>query len=435
MIMHFLVALAVAAPGASLADDVTIDNVLSHLRAFQAIADAHGGTRAAGTPGYDASADYVAARLRAAGYTVERQVFRFDQYRELYPARLAVDGKDAGTIATLTYSANGDVTGRPRKVGTGCLNTDFGGFESGAIAVVDRGGCTFATKAANATAAGAGALVVVSPSGLFSGNAGVPQRIPVVGVDSATGATVARGRQVRVTTRTESSRYTTSNVIAQTKSGATDDVVMVGAHLDSVRQGPGINDNGSGSAALLEIALRMADYQPPRAVRFAWWGAEELGLLGSRHYVASLSPEDRAKIKMYLNFDMIASPNHTYGIYDGDDSDRVGSGPGPRGSAEIEQAFVRFFVGRRLPYTSADFSGRSDYRPFIEAGIPAGGLFTGAEAQKSPREAELFGGTAGAPMDPCYHQACDTMKNINTTALDVSADAIATVITEFAWRR
>ncbi len=432
MITHFLAALAVALPGSSLADDVQIDNVLSHLRAFQAISDTYGGTRAAGTPGYDASADYVAARLREAGYTVERQVFRFDHYRELFPGRLLVDGKDVGTVATLTYSADGDVTGHPRKVGAGCMNTDFTDFRSGGIAVVDRGGCTFAAKAANATAAGAGALVVVNPGGSFAGSAGVPQRIPVVGVDATTGAAVAQAHEVRVATSTESSRYTTSNLIAQTPTGSTDDVVMVGAHLDSVQDGPGINDNGSGSAALLEIALRMAAYHPDRAVRFAWWGAEELGLVGSRHYVGSLTPEERAKIRMYLNFDMIASPNYTYGIYDGDDSDRDGAGPGPQGSAEIEQEFVRFFAGRGLPYVGADFSGRSDYGPFVEAGIPAGGLFTGAEEKKSRRDAKLFGGTAGAPLDPCYHQACDTLENIDAVALDVSADAIATVITTFA---
>ncbi|MFE3454091.1 M28 family metallopeptidase [Nonomuraea sp. NPDC059194] len=435
MITHFLVAVAVAAQGTPLADDVKIDNVLGHLQAFQAIADAHGGTRAAGTPGYDASADYVAARLREAGYQVERQEFHFDQYRELSPGRIVVDGKDVGKIGTMIYSGSGDVLGHPRKAGAGCMNTDFAGFGAGEIAVVDRGGCTFAAKAANATAAGAAALVVVNQGDAFAGSASVPQRIPVVGVDAKTGAAVAGGRQMRVTTSTQSARHTTSNVIAQTAWGAPDEVVMVGAHLDSVAEGPGINDNGSGSAALLEIALRLSAYQPTKAVRFVWWGGEELGLLGSRYYVGSLTPEERAKIRMYLNFDMIASPNYTYGIYDGDDSDKVGAGPGPQGSAEIEREFVRFFAERGLPYTGTDFTGRSDYGPFIEAGIPSGGLFTGAEVNKSKREAEIFGGTAGAPLDPCYHQACDTLENVDATALDVSADAIATVITTFAGGR
>ncbi|MGV9305421.1 M28 family metallopeptidase [Nonomuraea sp. NPDC003727] len=435
MITHLLVACAVALPGAPLAEDVQIANILGHLRAFQAIADAHGGNRAAGTPGYDASADYVAARLREAGYDVEQQFFQFDHYRELFPARLVADGKDVGKITTLSFSASGDVTGRPQPAGTGCLNADFTDFPAGGVAVVDRGGCTFAAKAANATAAGAGALVVVNQGGTFAGSTGAPQRIPVVGVDATTGMEVADARQLRVATSTDTTRQITSNVIAQTKGGASDDVVMVGAHLDSVRQGPGINDNGSGSAAVLEVALKMAAYQPERAVRFAWWGAEELGLLGSTYYVSSLSPEEREKITMYLNFDMIASPNHTFGIYDGDDSDGVGEGPGPEGSAEIEQEFVRFFAERGLPYKGTDFSGRSDYGPFVGVGIPAGGLFTGAETEKTEREAKLFGGQAGAPMDTCYHQACDTTQNIDAHALDVSADAMATVITELAWRR
>ncbi|MEV2271458.1 M28 family metallopeptidase [Nonomuraea africana] len=435
MITHLLVALALAAPGGTLADDVKLDDMLAHLQAFQAIADAHGGNRAAGTPGYDASADYVAARLMEAGYTVELQPFRFVAYRQLAPAVLRVHGTDLGKVSTLVNSGAGEVTAQPRRVGAGCADTDFAGFEPGGVAVVDRGRCTFETKAARASTAGAKALIVVNQGGAFDGNAGAPQPIPVVGVDSEQGAAVSKARQVTVVTRTETQRWLTRNVIAQTATGATDDVVMVGAHLDSVEAGPGINDNGSGSAAVLEIALRMATRRPDRAVRFVWWGAEELGLLGSRHYVATLPPEERAKIGMYINVDMVASPNHTFAIYDGDDSDQVGQGPGPEGSARIERAFQDFFTARGLPYTGSDFTGRSDYGPFIAAGIPAGGLFTGAEALKTEAQATMFGGTAGAPLDDCYHKACDDLKNINTHALDVSADAVATVITTFAWRR
>ncbi|MFC7718626.1 M28 family metallopeptidase [Nonomuraea recticatena] len=432
MITHLLVALAVAAPDATLADDVKIGNVLAHLQAFQAIADAHGGSRAAGTSGYDASTDYVAARLLEAGYKVELQPFHFDVYRQLTPGALAADGKDLGNVSTLAHSGAGEVTAKPDRVGMGCDDTDFAGFEPGAVAVVDRGLCTFGTKAARASAAGAKALVVVNQGGAFDGNTGAPQKIPIVGVDATQGAAVANARLVTVATRTEIRRMTSHNVIAQTRTGATHDVVMVGAHLDSVEAGPGLNDNGSGSAAILEIAIRMAARYPHRAVRFAWWGAEELGLIGSSYYVNTLPAAERAKIDMYLNLDMAASPNHIFGIYDGDDSDRVGQGPGPAGSARIERAFEDFFVSRRLPYTGTDFSGRSDYGPFIEAGIPAGGLFTGAEGFKTQDQANAFGGTAGVPFDSCYHRECDNLRNVNAYALDVSADAVATVITTFA---
>src|SRR5690606_28613493 len=158
-----------------------------------------------------------------------------------------------------------------------------------------------------------------------------------------------------------------------------------------------------------EVALQMAKLKPKNKLRFAFWGAEEFGLLGSEHYVASLSEEERAKIKLYLNFDMIGSPNYTFGIYDGD-GDAFGTA-GPPGSDKIEEDFEKFFTGRRLPFTASAFTGRSDYGPFIEAGIPAGGLFTGAEERKTEEEAAIFGGTAGLPLDPCYHSACDTITN------------------------
>jgi aminopeptidase Y len=207
---------------------------------------------------------------------------------------------------------------------------------------------------------------------------------------------------------------------------------MVGAHLDSVQRGPGINDNGSGSAALLEVATQMAKVKPRNKLRFAWWGAEEAGLVGSTAYVTSLSENDRAKITLYLNFDMVGSPNHVFFIYDGDNSDGVGSGPGPDGSAPIEQTFERFFLQRGVPFKGTDFDGRSDYGPFIAAGIPSGGLFTGAEGVKTAEEATIWGGTAGQPYDPCYHLACDTFANNNNFALETNTDAIAYATLKYA---
>jgi Zn-dependent M28 family amino/carboxypeptidase len=205
-----------------------------------------------------------------------------------------------------------------------------------------------------------------------------------------------------------------------------------GAHLDSVPEGPGIQDNGSGSAAILEVALQMAKVKPVHQLRFAWWGAEEFGLVGSEFYVDNLSDDELDQIALYLNFDMIGSPNYFFGIYDGDDSDGVGAGPGPDGSAQIEQTFEEYYELISQPYQGTDFSGRSDYGPFIEVGIPAGGLFTGPEGIKTPEEVELYGGTAGEQYDPCYHLACDTFDNISLFALDVNSDAIGYATLNYA---
>ncbi|MBB2909195.1 aminopeptidase S [Streptosporangium becharense] len=219
---------------------------------------------------------------------------------------------------------------------------------------------------------------------------------------------------------------TSHNLIADWPGGDPDQVLMVGAHLDSVAEGPGINDNGSGSAAILETALQVSrsKLKPGKHLRFAWWGTEEAGLVGSYAYVNSLSRAERSKIAGYLNFDMIASPNAGYFLYDGDDSDGEGEGPGPKGSATIERVLRDHFKKLGVPTRGTDFDGRSDYGPFIAIGVPAGGIFTGAEGRKTKAEARLWGGKAGAPYDRCYHRACDTLRNIDSRALARNTGAI-----------
>ncbi len=217
------------------------------------------------------------------------------------------------------------------------------------------------------------------------------------------------------------------NLIADWPGGDPNQVLMVGAHLDSVAAGPGINDNGSGSAAILEVAKAVpaSGFTPQKHLRFAWWGAEELGLRGSQFYVSNLPAAERARIKGYLNFDMVGSPNAGYFVYDGDNSAGTGAGPGPAGSTEIEAVIRQHFTSIGVPMEDTDFDGRSDYGPFISVGIAAGGTFTGAEGTKSSAQATKWGGTAGQAFDPCYHRACDTSTNINDTALNRNADAIA----------
>jgi Zn-dependent M28 family amino/carboxypeptidase len=433
---------------AKLLECVTLEGVREHQAALQAVADANGETRAAGTPGYEASVAYVVDRLTAAGYAVTLDEFPFT-YQP--PATLRQNTPVSATYQTgaFTGTGNGSVTAPvtavdinlapPRASTSGCEAADFAGFPAGNIALLQRGTCAFAVKALNAQAAGASAVIIFNQGntpdreGLIIGTlAPSTATIPVVGASFADGSALAQpGSTATVITPASESRPQV-NVIAQTTGGDPDNVVMVGAHLDSVQAGPGINDNGSGSAAILEVAEQMAKVKPRNAVRFAWWGAEEAGLVGSRDYVANLSPEDGDRIALYLNFDMIGSPNHVFFVYDGDDSDEVGAGPGPEGSAQIEDVFEGFYTNRSIPFKGTDFSGRSDYGPFIEAGIPAGGLFTGAEGIKTPAEADIWGGTAGQQYDACYHLACDTFANNNDDALDVNSDAVAFATLQYA---
>ena len=290
------------------------------------------------------------------------------------------------------------------------------------------------TNAYNAGAAGV--VIYNNIAGPLNGTLGnaFTLDIPATGITQADGQLLATvpGLVLRLKTQTFRGIATTRNVLAETPGGDPNNVIMVGAHLDSVDNGPGINDNGSGSSAILETAVQMAKVKPWNKVRFAWWGAEEANLVGSTYYVNNLPQAERDKIALYLNFDMVGSPNHVFFIYDGDDSDGVGAGPGPDGSAQIEKTFEAFYASRGLPYKGTDFSGRSDYGPFIANGIPAGGLFTGAEGIKTPAEVALWGGTAGQQYDPCYHLACDTFANNNDQALDVNSDAIATATLSYA---
>jgi Zn-dependent M28 family amino/carboxypeptidase len=172
------------------------------------------------------------------------------------------------------------------------------------------------------------------------------------------------------------------------------------------------------------------DIQPRNKVRFAWWGAEESGLVGSQHYVDNLSKKEQKDIALNLNFDMIGSPNFVRFVYDGNGSDTALKGPA--GSKAIEEVFLDFFADEGLETEPTAFDGRSDYGPFIAVGIPAGGLFTGAEGIKTDEQAATYGGTAGDQYDPCYHLACDTFANISLEALDQMSDAAAHSVLTFA---
>jgi len=261
--------------------------------------------------------------------------------------------------------------------------------------------------------------------------------IPVVGASFDDGAALtAAGTQAHVVTETFWEPRSTENIIAESRHGRRDNVVMAGAHLDGVTAGPGINDNGSGSAALLETALAMARIRPPNQLRFAWWGAEESGLVGSAHYVDSLTEDQVDDIALYMNYDMVGSPNYVHTVYDADESTFAAADFGvvvPEGSTAIEDLYESFYTARRVPYDDTAFDGRSDYEAFIFADIPASGLFTGAEEAKTPEQQAIWGGTAGEQFDPCYHDACDTIRNVSHEALEINSDAIAFAMLTFGY--
>ena len=437
---------------------VAIDGVRAHQSVLQSIADANGGTRVSGTRGYNESAEYVASQMEHAGYDVTMQQFQHPAFIQLGPSVLEqlspvpttyIEGFD---YELMSQTDPGDVTARVTAVDlqlgpgnastSGCEAADFAVFPAGHIALIQRGACSFQLKAENAAAAGAVGVIMFNQGntnnllGLVNGSLGVGYSggIPVLFSTYILGEqwSMTAGLELRIVVDAFRGTATSYNVLAETTTGDPNNTIMVGAHLDSVNQGPGIQDNGSGSAAILETAVQMARVEPRNKVRFAWWGAEESGLLGSSHYVSNLSQEELDQITLYLNFDMIGSPNYVFSIYDGDDSDGTGTGPGPDGSAQIEQTFELYYSMLGEPFKGTDFDGRSDYRPFIEVGIPSGGLFTGAEGIKTADEAGLWGGTAGEQYDPCYHLACDSFDNISLQSLDVNSDAVAYATLKYA---
>jgi Zn-dependent M28 family amino/carboxypeptidase len=428
---------------------VTLEGVRAHQAALQAIADANGGTRASGTPGYEQSVNYIVAQMTAAGYDVTLDPFDFvyvplPTLQQIAPMAASYEtgaftGTGHGSVTAPVTAVDLNLVPPRDPVTSGCEAADFAGFPAGHIALVQRGTCAFADKVANAQAAGASAVIIFNQgntpdrSGLIIGTlAPFAAGIPVVGASYDDGVALAQAGSTASITVQAPQNITQYNVIAESRSGDANNVVMVGAHLDSVLRGPGINDNGSGSSVILETAINMAKVKPRNKLRFAWWGGEESGLVGSTAYVNGLSEQQQGQIALYLNFDMVGSPNHVFFIYDGDNSDAVGAGPGPDGSAQIEQTFETFYAQRGIPFAGTDFTGRSDYGPFIAVGIPAGGLFTGAEGIKTPAQAATWGGVAGEQYDPCYHLACDTYDNVNLYALEVNADAVAYATLQYA---
>jgi Zn-dependent M28 family amino/carboxypeptidase len=459
---------------------VTVSGIKQHEFVLHLAGLATGGNRLSGTRGYDASALYVADRARRAGLNVSTFEFEYDllELGDWKAPILSVRGGErfipgiagsilGGDFGSMVDSPSGDITApvwaadltipspAANTSTSGCEATDFVGMPAGAIAILQRGFCGELTKMLNAQAAGAGAIIYINegdspgrtqPRWFLMTGSGV--NIPITAAQIATverligdkrHGLIGKTARFRIDFRIGS--FPTRNVIAETKGGNPNKVIVVGAHLDSVGTGTGINDNGSGSSTILEIAEQLRGAYPRNKIRFMWFGAEESGLLGSEAYVASLPDSERRKIAAMLNFDMVGSSNFVRFVYDGDlsdsppISDEIFAPEARPFSAEIENVFLDYFEDKRLANEPTDFNGRSDYGPFIAAGVPAGGLFTGAEGIKTPEQAQVFGGTAGEQYDPCYHLGCDDLGNLSTRALDQMSDAAAHATITLAQQR
>ena len=433
-----------------LRDAVNVDAIRGDLDRLQQIAGANGGIRAAGTPGYDASAAFVARSLGDLGYRVRMDEFTVPSFSEVGTSLLTVPGGPELTAGrdfrAMLFSAGGDVRARVEAIGfdrsadpgafgvrpsgLGCSPGDMPASVRGTLVLVQPGPCYRRVQALAAEAAGALAIVIaypqwepgfvlrptlLSPDGIT---------IPVIGATREAGLALADAAdaraQIHLQVATLIVQHRVANVIADTPAGDPSKVVMLGAHLDSVIDGPGINDNGSGTMTILEIARRLAQVGPfGETVRFAFWAGEELGLYGSQHYVGSLSAADRARIVAYLNFDMLGSPNGGRLVY-------ADAGAVP-GSDRITAAFTAYFASSGLSSATLDLGGASDHYAFEQAGIPTGGLFSGANELKTAAAAQQFGGAPNTLFDGCYHRPCDRSDNIDPTLLAQMARAAAYV--------
>ncbi len=409
-----------------LAQAVTAEGLKAHLVALQRIADENDGTRASGTPGYDASVEYVAGQLRRAGYTPRLQRVRYTDSHERAPPELARVSPDPLTyeyrddFVSLRYSGSGEIEAPLEAIDadsetSGCESSDFDDFDAGSIALMQRGGCFFFDKVRNAVSAGAAAVIVFndgSPGheGPIEATLLQPAEVPALSLANELGEQLAKQADagpvhVRVHTRVEVGQTEAANVLADLPGATKGAPLLLGAHLDSVESGPGINDNGSGVATLLELAVqaRRLGFQPQQPVRFAFWAGEEAGLFGSREYVNSLeNPID--DIASVVNVDMVGSPNPEPYVYEGDGT--------------IQEALSEAVRGEGLDPVTVDLQGASDHAAFQQAGIPTGGLYTGAD-EPAPD---------GRPHDNCYHRACDTVDNVDLEMLEQMADVLAVAV-------
>ncbi|EOA82523.1 hypothetical protein ACJQWK_04773 [Exserohilum turcicum] len=419
--------------------EIKVENLMAGAQTLQTFADSQSnGTRVLGSAACNSTLRWVKDELDATGaYDVELQQVRVVRQVSGQINSSMVNGTNV-TASLLEYSPSGSVTATLVPVANlGCEASDYPSAVAGKIALISRGTCAFGQKSALAGAAGAAAAILYNNvNGTLGGTLSPGPRpegayIPTIGIAQELGvgyvAAIKSGASISATinVKTEIQNMTTYNVLATTKTGERTNKLCLGAHTDSVAEGPGLNDDGSGTIGILEVAKALAKYQVHNAVVFGFWAAEEAGLVGSKHFVSSLSAEDLAKIRAYLNFDMIASPNYINGIYS--------SANAPTGSAALESVLNASYASAGANTKPITYlTGLSDHASFQDAGIPVSGIFTGGSELKTEEEARLFGGQMGVSHDRCNHKACDTAGNLSADAFLLSARGVAHAVATFA---
>ncbi|KAI3406104.2 APE3 [Candida oxycetoniae] len=399
-------------------------------------------TRVIGSPGHFATVHYIIRELRKLHgyYNIKTQSFKaVDGHVDSFS--LLIDGIQPKNLQALALTpptpdkkpVHGSLT---LVLNNGCSLHDFPQIAKDNIVLIKRGECSFGDKSRNAGKVGAKAAIIYDSNGPLSGTLGTPigEEVPTLSVDQKDVASYIDELNKNPNHKFETTLYidsyvkniTTLNVVAETVFGDHNNVVSLGAHSDSVGAGPGINDDGSGTISLLEVAKILKDFKINNAVRFAWWAAEEEGLLGSEYYASHLTQEENSKIRLFMDYDMMASPNYEYEIYNANNKDH------PQGSGDLKDLYVAWYEKHGLNYTFVPFDGRSDYVGFINNGIPAGGIATGAEGVKNSTSREKFGGEVGKWFDPCYHQKCDDLSNPNYDAWEINTKLIAHSVAVYA---
>ncbi|GAB7348936.1 hypothetical protein MBLNU459_g7622t1 [Dothideomycetes sp. NU459] len=430
----------------ALQSDIVIENLLHRAKQLSKIADLgideyNHPTRVIGSKGHLATIDYIYSTIAGLGdyYSITNQ--SFDAVTgNVFESRLVIGHdipKSANPMGLTPPTPHKEPVYGPVVLvaNNGCSASDYPSNMTGSIALIRRGVCPFGDKSSGAGKAGAVAAIIYNnENGSLQGTLGEPSstHVATFGISAEDAApyleALQNGKKVDSIAYIDAivEKIKTVNIIAQTAGGDPDNCVMLGGHSDSVAEGPGINDDGSGSLSLLEVATQLTKYDVNNCVKFAWWAGEEEGLLGSNYYAFNLSREDNLKIRLFMDYDMMASPNYAYQIYNATNAEN------PVGSEELRILYQDFYESHGLNYTFIPFDGRSDYVGFIVNGIPGGGIATGAEGVKTKEEQKMFGGEAGAWYDPCYHQICDTVENLNLAAWEVNTKLIAHSVATYA---
>ncbi|KAF9965724.1 Leucyl aminopeptidase yscIV [Mortierella alpina] len=438
--------------------------IIAHLEQLYDIALKHNNSRSV-TNGYLASAEYVQAQLKANAAEfceVSTQEFKVPVWKELEEPKLSsrwerVQVEYQNKVDFQSFRYNGPSTTLEDQAIQGVANHGCSAEDhkkvNGKIAVIEEGSddCDLWTAAYHSQTAGATGVLFFNSATrkelryseirIDAWKEGDPLiSIPVLSVTHSLGSILLQNQHsttLTLTTKNSQMVESTINVLCTTKRGQANDTIVIGAHLDSVPEGPGMVDNGSGSSAILEIVLTLAKNIDASSLEiknkavFAWWGAEEIGLLGARHYVRDLvgqGEDAKRELALNLNFDMLASPNYVPYVHNGS------SAPDPLiiPSTKLDRLLSEYFELHKKDFEHAGMSGGSDYLPFLDEGIPAGGLMTGASRKKSVEQRKRFGGFANAQLDPCYHQSCDTLDNVSKEALELMSQAALHAITKLA---